>query len=229
MKRRDFMTGAAAVTVTALPVSATRLSTNYGKDGFDTTITRPKPPVEPVKTRVGILQDSLLILAKETVRVLKLRAASNIAFLGRYDGLLVGGEVLHEHNTETKFDVHLVTDTITGALDLTRLSEAQLLTTFAPVINELVVLFDQTSRGKTVKMANLPMPLPGTGAVAEIFSDGSATIRAIGTYDPHSLCLLFSLDMLYGHVEKVQEENSFQGLQTYYEAPELRAKNLAKS
>lgn len=191
------------MTVTALPVAAARLSTNDGKDGFDTTLPRPELPVEPVRTQASIMQDKLQVLAKEAVRVLRLRSVPNISFLGRYDGLLVGGEVLHEHNTETRFDIHLVTDTVTGALDVTRLNDEQLLTTFAPVFNELATLFVETSHGKTVKMGRLPMPLPGTGAVAENFSDGSASVRVVGSYDPRRMCLLFSFDMLYGHVEKV--------------------------
>lgn len=203
MKRRDFFMNGTLLSAVAMPAVAARLSTSGGVDGFDTTIPRPTPTVESIKTNASTIQHTLALLAKEAVRLIRIKSTSSIAFLGWYDGLVLGGDTVHEHNTRTTFDVHLVADTQALGLDLVSLNDAQILTTFAPAMNQLATLFVKTSEGKTVKMARLPDPLPNCGAIAESFTDGSARVRAIASYDPNRLCMMFSFDMLYGHVEKI--------------------------
>ncbi len=202
LKRREFMSSAALASV-GIPVAAGRLSIDGGKDGGLQSIPRPVPAVSPVEIASHTTQHKLQVLAREAVRLIAARSSPNITFLGWYAHLVQGGDTLHEHNTETRFDQHLVATTESHGLDLMELDDAQLLTTFAPPMLRLANLFAHNSRGKTVKMARLPMPITGCGAVAGSWSDGNASVRVVANYDPFSLSMLFSFDMLYGHVEKI--------------------------
>ncbi len=201
MKRREFVNGAMLASV-SLPVAAGRMSINSGKDGGLETIPRPVAAVAPLKVASDTMPRKLQVLAREAVRLIKAKSSPNIAFLGWYEHLVQGGATLHEHNTETRFDQHLVATTESIGLDLMELDDAQLLTTFAPPMSRLANLFAHNSHGKTVKMARLPLPIPGCGAVAESWSDGDASVRVVASYDPQSLSLVFTFDMIYGHVEK---------------------------
>ncbi len=201
MKRREFVNGAVLISA-GMPLAAGRLSVNDGKDGGLTTLPRPEVAVPPVKVQSQTIQQKLKVLAKEAVRLIKVKSQPNTAFLAQHEFLVIGGDTLHEHNTETRFDQHLVATTESLGLDLMELNDEQLLTTFIPTMSRLANLFVHNSHGKTVKMARLPMPIPGCGAVAESWSDGDANVRVVASYDPVNLSLFFSFDMIYGHVEK---------------------------